>query len=497
MGEILFLHVPKSAAKPDIMFIPLGTVALANFLKQKGHEVKIVNVYVEKKLDNNFDAVEYAKKNNCKTFCIPLQWHFQTYDVIETARKIKESIPDSAIILGGMTASYFAEEIMKEYSFVDFVVKGDAEIPLLDLVEGKEKSAIPNLVWRKDEVVSNPQTYKLDKEMLESLSFTDFSLISNFEEYNKLALPKGECCSHPKEKENTWFFVYNPGIGCSVNCSFCGGSCASQEKINKRNGAMFVDVETALRELKKLSEKSVGVWCAAFDPEHDRQYYINLFRRIQEQGLKMRCKFEAWSLPTKEFIDEFRKTFAEGSEILISPETGSEKVRKLNKGFYYSNDELMDILKYMGEKGVNARLYFTAGLAGEARGDFIQTLVLVNKIRTEFPNVPIHAMPIEIEPAAPIYMDNEKYGIKTARKSIKDFYEVHKKQSGIGYSTEHFSEEDIPEIVNLVRAAGECAMKRPVFLKFLKEAPVMVEAVPLNMLYNLCTVCKHFNRCFC
>jgi radical SAM superfamily enzyme YgiQ (UPF0313 family) len=490
MGEILFLHVPKSAAKPDIMFIPLGTVALANFLKQKGLDVKIVNVFVEKKLDNNFDAVEYAEKNSFKLICIPLQWHFQTYDVIETARKIKEKIPDSKIVLGGFTASYFAEEIIKEYPFIDFVVKGDAEIPLLNLAEGKEKSEIPNLVWRKNEVVSNPQTYKLDKQMLESLSFTDFSLISNFEEYNKLALPR-------KEKENTWFFVYNPGIGCSVNCSFCGGSCVSQERINKRHGAMFVDAEIALRELGKLSEKSVGVWCAAFDPEHDREYYARLFRRIQEEGLKMRCKFEAWSLPTKEFIDEFKKAFADGSEILISPETGSEKVRKLNKGFYYSNDELVETLKYMGEKQVNARLYFTAGLAGETKEDFVQTLVLVNKIRTEFPKVPIHAMPIEIEPAAPLYMDNEKYGVKTSRKSIKDFYNVHQKQSSVGYSTEHFSEEDIPEIVNLVRAAGECAMKRPVFLKALTEAPVMVESVPLNMLYNLCTVCKHFNRCFC
>lgn len=490
MGEILFLHVPKSAAKPDIMFIPLGTIALANYLNEKGHPSRIVNAFVEKKLDDNFDAVRHVRENSYKTICMPLQWHFQAYDVIETARKIKEAVPDSTIVLGGVTAAFFAEEIMKEYPFVDFVIKGDAEIPLLNLAEGKEKKDIPNLVWRNDGITSNPQTYRLDKEMLEQLSFNDFSLMLHFEEYSRLALPEGE-------KENTWFFVYNPGTGCTVNCSFCGGSCASQERISKRNGAIFVDIETALKELKKLSSGRQGVWCASFDPVHDRSYYISLFRRIQEQGLRMRCKFEAWSLPTKEFVEEFKKTFADGSEILISPETGSETIRKINKGFHYSNSELMEALEFISSKGVNARIYFTAGLSGETRDDFVQTLVLVNRIRTEFPQMPIHAMPIEIEPASPIYMDNEKYGIKTSRKSIKDFYEAHKKQSGVGYSTEHFSEKDIPEITNLVRATGECLMKRPAFLKILEDAPAMADAMPLNMLYNLCTVCRHFNRCFC
>ncbi len=490
MDKILFLHIPKSVSKPSIMFIPLGTVALANFLKEKGHDSSIVNAYVEKQLDESFDPVKFVKEKGFKTICIPLHWHFQTYDALETARKIKKEVPDSTIILGGFTATYFADEILKEYGFVDFVVRGDAETPLLDLVEGKEHEKIPNLAWRNNKKITlNPLDYKIGQETLNKLNFTDFSLISHLKEYQRLGLPK-------TDKDNKWLFVYNPGIGCNTNCSYCGGSCSSQKRLNGREKALFVDVEKAVSELKNLAMHSMGVWCVTFDPVPKSDYYIKLFKRLRGEKISIRCKFEAWCLPTKEFVDEFEKTFVEGSEILLSPETGSEKVRKINKGFYFSNEEFLNILKYADDKGVRCRIYFTAGLPGEGMEEFKQTLILVNRIRTETKHAIAHAVPIEIEPASPMYMEREKYKVKSKRQSIRDFYNTHKKQSGIGYSTEHFSEEDIPELVNLLRAAGECRMKRPVFLKALTEAPFPFDKFPKKEIWRFCTICKFFNDCF-
>jgi len=470
----------------------LGTIALADFLEQNGHESKIVNVFVEKQIDNNFNLAEYAKNSGAKIFCLPLHWHFQTYDVIEAARKIKNEIPDSKIILGGFTATFFAEEILKEFNFVDFVIRGDAEKPLLNLIEENEEdySKIPNLTWRKEnKTISNSQTYKLNSEMLSSLSFTNFGLIEHFDEYKKLGLAK-------TDKENKWLFVYNPGVGCNVNCSYCGGSCISQKRLNGRETSIFIDKEKAVSELKKLAEHAMGVWYVCFDPLNDRKYYLELFKKIREEKIKIKCKFEAWSLPTKEFVDGFKETFAEGSEILLSPDTGSEKIRKLNKGFYYSNNELIESINYMGKKGVGCRLYFTAGLPVEEMKDFLETLLIINKIRNESPSTIIHSVPIEMEPAAPIFMDSKKYGITTKRKSIIDFYNSHKKQSDIGYSTGHFSEEEIPELANIARAAGQCMMKRPVFLKALAEAPFPIEQFPLKELWRLCAICRFFNECF-
>lgn len=490
MAKILFLHIPKSVSKPPIMFIPLGTVAIANFLREKGHECSIVNAYVEKKLDDKFDASKYAGKEKPDFVCMPLHWHFQSYDVIEAARKIKKECPGTRIVLGGFTASYFAKEILENFGFVDLIVRGDAEIPLLNIAEGNDYEKIPNLAWRdKGKAMLNPLTYRLDAEMLNSLSFTDFSPILHVEEYQRLGLPE-------KDRDNKWLFVYNPGIGCNVNCSYCGGSCSSQKILNGREKAIFAHIEKAVSELKKLAAHSMGVWCVTFDPVEKSGYYLRLFKRLREEKVRVRCKFEAWHLPSKEFADEFAKTFEEGSEILVSPETGSEKVRKANKGFYYTNNELLEFLEHAGSKGIQCRVYFTSGLAGETMEDFRETLLLANRIRAEFSKAVVHAVPIELEPASPMYEERQKHGITSQRKCFADFYNAHKKQSGVGYSTANFSEGDIPELVNLIRAAGQCRMKRPVFLKAMADAPFDFSRIPKEEIYRFCTICRFFNECF-
>jgi len=468
----------------------LGTIALANFINNKGHDTKIINVYVEKQINKEFNLAEYAKNSGAKIFCLPLHWHFQTYDVIEAAKQIKQSIPDSKIILGGFTATYFADEIIEKFDCIDMIIKGDSEIPLLSIIENQEPKTIPNLVWRKEnKIFINPQTYKIEKEILDSLSFTDFEIIEHFNEYQKLGIAKDD-------KENKWLFVYNPGIGCPVNCSYCSGSCSSQQSLNTRESPMFIRPTKAIYELKRLAENSMGIWYVCFDPDTERDYYIELFRMLREEKIKIRCKFEAWSLPSMDFIKAFEETFEKGSEILLSPDSGSENIRKFNKGFFYTNEALLNSVRQIEEKDITCRLYFTAGLPNETKNDFIQTLLLITNLRTNFKNTVINAVPIEIEPASPMFLDNEKYKITTSRKSITDFYNEHKAQSSIGYSTENFSKDEIPELVNLARAAAECMMKRPVFVKAMSDERFPVGSIPINELWKLCLICKFSGRCF-
>jgi radical SAM superfamily enzyme YgiQ (UPF0313 family) len=435
--------------------------------------VKIVNVFAEEK---GFDLAEYLKKENPDFVCLDLHWHFQSSAVIDAAKRIKKEIPNAKIILGGFTASCFSKEIAEKYDFIDFVVKGDAEIPLLNIVNGKELSKIP--------AVS-----AADKEILENVSFTNFKLLSNWKKYLKFGLAKDD-------KENKWFFIYNAGRGCPVNCSFCSGSCSSQEKITGRKKVVFADIEKALEEIKNLAKLGLGVWYTSFDPYPEKDYYVRLFKRIKEERLKIRCKFECWGLPSPEFINAFKDSFVEGSEIVISPETGSEKVRRKNKGYYYDNSTLLDCVNYLMRKEVGCVLYFTAGLPYETMDDFVETLLLVNFIRTKFPKVKIMALPVEMEPNSPWFLEGKKYGIKTKRKTFSDFYGVHKKKSSIGYETENFSEQEILELVNLVNVEANCRIKKSLFTKSLSETTLAQQKPKLGELYKLCQICKFYNNCF-
>ena len=76
--------------------------------------------------------------------------------MIETCKKIREIHPKAYIVLGGNTASFFHDEIIRDFPCVDGVIRGDGEVPLLELVRKvkageNDLSGVPNLTWRNAE----------------------------------------------------------------------------------------------------------------------------------------------------------------------------------------------------------------------------------------------------------------------------------------------------------------------------------------------------------
>lgn len=65
------------------------------------------------------------------------------------------------------------------------MIRGDAEIPLLQLVRhfesDKNFSEVPNLAYRHEsDVELNPITYAADSAILVSICFTDFTLMQDY-----------------------------------------------------------------------------------------------------------------------------------------------------------------------------------------------------------------------------------------------------------------------------------------------------------------------------
>lgn len=137
--DILFLHTPKfqNYYKPIghfsfILFPPIGLLGLADYLRRNGHAARIIHLGVEQHKYGPLDMGRIIAEEKPSIVGLDLHWHFQSYDVIEIARKIKTVSPQTAVLLGGFTASIFAEEILRDFSCVDFVIRGDSEVPLVE-----------------------------------------------------------------------------------------------------------------------------------------------------------------------------------------------------------------------------------------------------------------------------------------------------------------------------------------------------------------------------
>ena len=166
--DCLFLHVPKlkNYYRPIdqfiwINFLPMGLLGLADLLSRHQISTEVVHLGVEWIEDHHFSILDYLKEKNPKIVALDLHWHHQSYDVLEVARKVKEAFPSLYLLLGGFTASFFHEEILRNFDVVDGVIRGEAETPILELAQ-----LVKRLVGSPSEIVHVPymEAYGADFE---------------------------------------------------------------------------------------------------------------------------------------------------------------------------------------------------------------------------------------------------------------------------------------------------------------------------------------------
>lgn len=455
--DCLFIHCPKfkNYYRPIgeyifINYMPMGIVALADLLFRKGYETEVVHLGVEWMTDKGFSLVDYIGHKKPRVVALSLHWHPQSYEVLEWARRIKEAFPHTFILLGGLTASFYHREIMERFPWVDAVIRGEGEVPLLQLTEAVIKGGaleqIPNLTWRRgDKVSENALDYWATEDILDGLCFTNFALLKNCRTYIDWVLMPFFVKGFSKKRNRLFFSLKTPlfdlmiGRGCPVNCTWCGGGRDAQRLIAGRRGVIFRDIERVMDSIREALNWGYETMHVCFDPyPHRPAYYLKLFSRIREERLKVEFFFESFGLPTREFIDGFAQTFGPRSLLALSPESGSEEVRRRNKGYSYTNQELWDCLEYTRERGVKVDLFFGLGLPYERERDLNETARLIDRIRRHFPNVQgFRTFTIEMEPAAPWYLQPEKFGVKTDLRTFADFYRYHKEKedgfSAFGY----------------------------------------------------------------
>lgn len=451
--DLLFLHVPKfnNYNRPFnrfsfINFPPVGLLGLADFLRKNDYSTRIIHLGVEKHKYGEIDLGKMLAEHQPAIVGLDLHWHFQAFDVIETAQKIKKQCPDVAIVLGGFTASLFADEILRTFRCIDFVIRGDAEIPLRDLVgeycSGRAYRHVPNLAFRQgDTVQANPISYVADQKTVDSVCYTDFTLmkdyptfVSSFSRYLHLH-DISEGFQELLLKQGKMYPVFL-GRGCVYDCSFCGGSRHGQKMANGRERVCMRSVEAVLESMKDLQRFGFDSACLAFDPLPVRsaeKFYFALFEGMKKENVSLKLEVERYCLPTPEFIRRFRDLPGSGSWITISPYSHNEEVRRKNSLYRYSNAQLEKCLSVMEAEGVNYILYFAAGLPYEQKDDLKEMSRYQRQLRKNFKHAKCRTNMIEIEPGSRLSSNPHAHGITLRRSSFMDYYIHHSPAERSGF----------------------------------------------------------------
>ena len=480
--DLLFIHVPKfyNFYRPfgeyiTVNLLPMGTLSLADLASQRGYKTRILHLgleWIEKRVSS---SLAYLKDKEIRVIAIPLHFHPQSYDVMRIAKEIKEKRPDITIVSGGYTASLFHREILSSFPQIDAIIRGDAEIPLLALMnavkEGGGWESIPNLTWKKDgEIKENLLAYVASEADLDRSSCVNLSLLEGKETYLRyIGMPFVWAKGLSKEENRRHFhlgpplFPLNIGRGCFGNCTWCGGGAEAQKVVSGRKGVVFRSPKAVAETVAEAMEFGYEMFNVAFDPgKEGEKYYLELFPLLRKKKLRPRVYFESFSLPSERFLREMAESFIlDGSMIALSPESGDERVRHRNKTFTYSNEELMKAISVAEKFGIRTDIFFAMGIPGERYSDLSKTSVLKKEIKKRFKNIGrIWSAPISLEPASPWHLHPEEFGILSTKQTFADFYQSSSPgRGGLGYSIPNYMEngkESSPQDFEKILREAKC-----------------------------------------
>jgi len=444
--NVLLMHVPKfrNYYKPigSYSFInlpPMGLLGLADFLRQQGHSANVIHLGVERYVSQGIDFAEIVSRYRPALIGLDLHWHFQAYDVIEVARQIKRIHPEIGILLGGFTASAFAEEILREFDCVDFIIRGDAEEPIASLAASypsQDYTQVPNLAYRKEGAIHlNQISFVAQSTVMNSICFTDFSLMKDHQVFTDLFSNYLIMDGISPKSQNLLFhwkrsYPVLLGRGCTHRCFFCGGSAEAQKIINNRHRVAMRSLPSIVDSIRDLDRYGFELAIFAFDPFPPAQsepYYLDLFERIRELGTAMSFEMERWFLPTRAFLQKFRECLGPDSYITLSPGSHDETLRRRNGLYRYSNEDLEACLKMMDEEGVNCALWFSCGLPLEKEKDLLAMANYQDSLRSRFPRLRIRNGIIEIEPQSEMSRHPDLYGVQLQRETFMDYFSYHRR----------------------------------------------------------------------
>jgi len=189
---------------------------------------------------------------------------------------IKHAVPSASITVYGSVLNDVVKRVQRE-ACLDYIVQGEPDETICDLVEGRPEGEVAGLSWRQqDRWISNPER-PLMKE-LDRLPFPKWELLP----YHRYTMPKSSATSP---------VPYLPMLtsrGCPFGCHYCPYPISQGAPFRYRSPANVVD------EIEHLS-RDLGIQYIIFrDPmfslRQDR--VVSICDEIRRRGLAIRWRCE-------------------------------------------------------------------------------------------------------------------------------------------------------------------------------------------------------------
>lgn len=425
---------------PLYEYFPVGFRSLREYLSHRGFDVKIINLSTLLIRYPQIDVDQLIESLDVRIVGIDLHWMVHVQGCLAVAERIKRLRPDISIILGGISSTYYADELIR-YPFIDMVMRGyDTHEPMSALLgafrQGVEPIAVPNLLWKDSagQIYDNSFSYRPA-----ALGCgVDWSLQPRTDASVKL--PIREVLP-----------VLN--AGCSRNCGWCGGSRDAFRRIFKQRRSLIPKVaETISTEFDSLHAL----------PGADKYYVYsigayNLSRSRMKRALDAvaastfrAINYEQYDLTPDDILKQMVKANPR-TTITLSPESHDFRIATLAGRGAYTNESMEFWIEKALDLGIEqVDVWYFIGMPEQDEASVMGTVEYVQHLLHRFAGQRVNPMICPmipfLDPASNYFETPERYGYHTFFRTVEQHRRGMERASiinRINYETKWLSREDL------------------------------------------------------
>ena len=350
------------------LFPPLDLLYLGSYLVDKGFPVEILeSLAMGFTRDQLIEHIGSGAADQPKRTLVAMRTSAPTLDWdLGVCRDLKTKQQNLDILVYGPVVATVLSRIQKE-SCVDYIVKGDPDETVEQLISGPPKEA-PGLTFRNEFGWTETGTKPFIKD-LDNLPFPKWELVP----YQKYQMPKSSVHS------NVPFLPIWSSRGCPIGCHYCPYPIGQGLPWRRRSAKNVVD------EVEHLAN-DLGIRYLIFrDPMFslDQRRVIEICNGIVERKLNVqwRCETRVDFLK-EETLTAMAKAGCEGinfgvesSDVVIQKGVGRKPI---------SQEQFISCVQTCRRLGIKTFAFFIIGLPGDTVQSILQTISFALKIKPDW-----------------------------------------------------------------------------------------------------------------
>jgi B12-binding domain/radical SAM domain protein len=437
--------IPSS---PVFEMYPVGFLTLAAYLRRHGYRVRIVNLALLMMRSRRFDPERFLRKLKPRLFGIDLHWLPHAQGGAAVAAILKRLHADIPIVFGGISATYFHEELIRDDA-VDFVLRGSVTEPsLLALVqelEGpREFERVPGLTWKQDGQV------RVNVHCMSHVALDDFDfdlglmigdVVTRLDFWT--SIPFRTFWRHPI----TAVFMIR---GCAHGCVTCGASRNAFRRFMPGTHPLFRSPEAIARMVRQLASLTRAPIFLVGDLRDGGPVYArSVLDALANAPVSNRLIFEFFEPPPRAFVEAIDRAVRHwGAE--LSPESHDSAVRARLGRSRFTNEEMESSIEHMlALRCEQLDLFYMTGLSGQTYNNVLETVDAIETLFRRFDarlGAYITPMAPFLDPGSEGFEHPERLGYRLFARTLEEHRALLEQRDWslmLNYETEWMTREEI------------------------------------------------------